>query len=172
MKPGIHTMTAGDCHAIPLPARDGSVRAYALVDIEDFEALSAYHWSCDRNGYARRFEGPRKGRRCISMHRQILDLTLGDGLEGDHINGERLDNRRANLRVVTHAQNGQNIRRAPGRSGHRNVHWHAGLGLWRVRFNCAGVYISGGCFKRLEDAVAAAATLRRELMPFAVEVDA
>ena len=42
------------------------------------------------------------------MHRLILGITCDS--QGDHINGDGLDNRRANLRPVTHAQNMQNRR--------------------------------------------------------------
>ena len=50
------------------------------------------------------------------LHREVLGLTPGDGLETDHRNGDRLDNRRSNLRVATRAQNAQNV---PARSGYR-----------------------------------------------------
>jgi len=42
------------------------------------------------------------------MHREVLGLKKGDGLHGDHINGDTLDNRRINLRVVTNLQNSYN----------------------------------------------------------------
>lgn len=158
---------------IPLHARDGAIRAYAIVDPEDFAALSAYRWSLDSKGYARRWEATGKGkRRSVAMHRQILGLAQGDPREGDHVHGDRLDNRRAHLRVVTHAENTQNVRQLPGRSGHRNVYWHHKSGLWRVQLRSSERLISGGYFALLEDAVAAATALRREHLPFAVEVAA
>jgi hypothetical protein len=39
------------------------------------------------------------------MHREILGLTHGDGKEVDHKNGNRFDNQKINLRVVTHSEN-------------------------------------------------------------------
>lgn len=50
----------------------------------------------------------RKGR--YPLHRDILGLTVGDGKKGDHINGDRLDCRRSNLRVATHLENCRNTR--------------------------------------------------------------
>lgn len=172
MTPGIHALPSADYHAerIPLPARGGGVRAHAIVDAADFEWLSHFRWFLGSDGYARRFEAipGTARRRGIAMHRQLLNLGPGNPLEGDHINGDRLDNRRANLRAVTRAQNNQNVRRV-GRSGHRNVSLHAASGLWRVQLHAEGKPLSGGYFRRQEDAVAAAVALRRKHLPFAVE---
>ena len=51
----------------------------------------------------------------VLMHRQILGLTKGDGKIADHINGNGLDNRRANLRVTDRLGN------APNAIGRRNT---------------------------------------------------
>jgi hypothetical protein len=44
------------------------------------------------------------------MARRILGLEHGDPLKADHINHDTLDNRRANLRIVTNRQNGENLK--------------------------------------------------------------
>ena len=73
-------------------------------------------WSYSNSGYAMRgtTAGGKKSRGYTAkdaaektrlMHRQILGLIHGDGKEVDHINKDRLDNRRANLRVVTRKEN-------------------------------------------------------------------
>lgn len=89
-----------------------------VVDDADFEALNVRKWQVSADGYARRSQrvGPRKeGRKLpIVMHRLIMGLSFGDGLEVDHINGNRLDNRRANLRVCLKRENARN------RPTHRN----------------------------------------------------
>lgn len=74
----------------------------ALVDADMLAELSKHKWHLS-NGYAVR--ASRKG--SILMHR-IVNRTPG-GMETDHINRVRLDNRRCNLRTCTRAQNAQNI---------------------------------------------------------------
>jgi len=83
----------------------------ALVDDEDYVELAKYKWyaneSCSGCWYAHR-KGPRNGGRgtLIQMHRALI---AGDSpLTVDHINGDGLDNRRANLRLTTPSGNQRN----------------------------------------------------------------
>lgn len=74
---------------------------YALVDVKDFEWLSQWKWFYANTniGYAiRKYED-----RNLYMHRVIMNTPKG--MDTDHINGNGLDNRRSNLRVVTHYEN-------------------------------------------------------------------
>ncbi len=82
----------------------------AIVDDDDFAYLSGFRWHL-AHGYAQRCfrsEGKIKTRR---MHQEIL----GDHfpLISDHANGNKLDNRRQNLRLATRAQNVMNTRTSP-----------------------------------------------------------
>ena len=70
----------------------------AKVDDSDYELLSKYRWNYT-NGYA---QGKVNGK-LIGMHRFIMRTPKG--MVTDHINHDTLDNRRANLRICTHAQN-------------------------------------------------------------------
>jgi len=56
----------------------------------------------------------------VRMHRLILDCREGEF--GDHINGDKLDNRRSNLRKATASQNAMNWSRK-NKSGFRGVYW-------------------------------------------------
>jgi hypothetical protein len=82
----------------------------AIVDDEDFDRLSQYKWQFAVIGYARRtvYVKGKKGRQTLYMHRDIL-ATPSD-MFTDHINGNRLDNRKENLRVCTQAENNRNRR--------------------------------------------------------------
>lgn len=81
---------------------------FAIVDAEDYEALSQSKWFY-HGGYASRqiFDATKKSKkRQLRMHR-LINRTR-DGFDTDHINGDGLDNRKSNLRTATHAQNGRN----------------------------------------------------------------
>jgi hypothetical protein len=174
-------MLEGTAMKIPLHARDGSVKDWALVDPEDFSVLSALRWSPINGSYgirARRRGPIIDGKQTtIFMHRQIMGLERGDRREVDHINHDVLDNRRANLRVVTHAQNHQNragiTHRAARTSRFRGVSLDARYKSlpWRVQVRAGDLNLVAYC--RTEDeAGAKAAELRREHLPFSAEASA
>lgn len=87
-----------------LPLQNGK---FALVDDEDFEWLSTWNWYCDvRQRACRTIHNEWTGRKhSIRMHRQIMGMIHDSSLDIDHINGDGLDNRKANLRICTHQQN-------------------------------------------------------------------
>lgn len=162
-----------DCERIALHTRDGSVCAWAVVDVADFPHLSARPWCLSPNGYALGgFRHLKHGGR-ITMHRFVLGLEPGDGLEVDHINRNRLDNRRANLRICTRAENGQNVPGRPGAASRfRGVFYSTDAYRtkpWRARVRLNGRNVHVGYFASEEEAGVAAAEWRAENMPFAVE---
>lgn len=117
---------------ISLAGRDGAVRGIVKVSAEDFERLDAFRWHLNGSGYAAR-STPRPTRRLIYMHREIMGLPPGDKRQVDHINGDRLDNRRDNLRVVTPAENSLNRHHRGGSSRFRGVCWNRQRGMWRAQ---------------------------------------
>ena len=112
-----------------------------VVDERDYEELSKYKWRSDGK-YAIRISSLKLGkRRKIYMHVQIMGKI--EGLEIDHINGNKLDNRRENLRHVTTAQNQQNARGKGGTSKYRGVCWNVNAKKWlaQIRINGEANYI-------------------------------
>lgn len=146
--------------AIILRDRSRRITGVALVDACDWGRLAARRWHLSRSGYAMSGRSP-------LMHREVLGLQPGDGKYVDHINGDRLDNRRANLRVVTNAENMQN---RPGAnrgatSNHRGVCWDRRTKQWRAQVTLNGRNHFLGRFDTEDAASRAAAEFRREHMP-------
>lgn len=77
-----------------------------LVDDEDYLFLNQRKWRLDKDGYAVRATRVNKKDIYLRMHRVIMNCPKG--LEVDHINSNKQDNRKLNLRICTHSQNGKN----------------------------------------------------------------
>ena len=102
---------------------------FALVDDDDFDEMSKYQWFWDR-GYA----GIRRGKKTIYMHRLINKTPTGKIT--DHINRNKLDNRKENLRTCGQGQSQRNIgisRR--NKSGYVGVVWVKKDKRWKARSN-------------------------------------
>ncbi len=128
----------------------------AIVDAEDYEKLSGCKWYVIRKGrtfYAERADRGGRKKRNIPMHRQILDEPAGKCI--DHINHNGLDNRRANLRIVTQEQNNWNKRKKSGNcsSQYKGVSWQKSSGRWKTIIVYRGKWIFIGYF---DDEVSAA----------------
>lgn len=121
---------------------------YALVDDQDYEWLSQWSWhpSC---GYAGRNNG--YGIKKTLMHRLILNAP--DGVEVDHINRDRLDNQRANLRLASRSINQQNKgMQKNNTSGYKGVSWHKNCSRWVAYIQRDGKIQRLGTFKTIEEA--------------------
>lgn len=76
---------------------------FAIVDRDDYEELSQHKWYFHSKGYAVRDTGGRKNRHSIMMHQEVMNSKWID-----HINRNKLDNRKSNLRKATPSQNQAN----------------------------------------------------------------
>lgn len=127
----------------------------ALVDDEDFPFLSKHKWSLSSNGYAVREtqSGCRHSR--IYMHREIM-MPTGSQIEIDHINGNKIDNRRRNLRPATHMENLSNQqKRRCGISRFKGVYYDRATGKWRGQVKHDGKAYSLGRFATEREAALA-----------------
>lgn len=88
-------------------------RGTAMVSIDDYERVMNHAWHVTKNGYASAMIGGK----LVTLHRFIMDARPGQMI--DHVSGDRLDNRRSNLRFATQQQNAVNSRTC--RSGYKGV---------------------------------------------------
>lgn len=127
----------------------------ALVDDADYTELSRNSWCYSNTGYAQR--GYKVSGKCktVLMHRQLLNAPRG--IEIDHINGNRLDNRRSNLRFVTRGENSFNQRKQLRQttSRYKGVYWHKGDSAWMARIQAKGNYFYLGNFQTEREAALA-----------------
>lgn len=127
----------------------------ALVDAGDFErVVSVGPW---RTYLARNTVYAVRIRSEVSRgHSQSMQSFLMNTRLVDHINGNGLDNRMANLRPASCAENGWN--RGPGRnntSGFKGVDFHQPSSRWRARIACRGLRQHLGRFDTAEEAARA-----------------
>ena len=129
-----------------IPLGDGF---YAYVDAADYEWLSAYKWR-QVNGYAARSHNGR----WVFMHREIMHPPKR--MVVDHIDSNRANNCRFNLRVCTHAENLRNARkRCHSRSRFKGIYYFKASGKWCARCWCKGRTYWLGCFDDEVDAARA-----------------
>ena len=123
----------------------------AVVDDEDFDRAIKLKWYWLR-GYAQSSANRIKGskvRQSYFLHRFIMNAPRG--FEVDHINHNKLDCRKNNLRVVTHAQNQINMNRhKDNTSGFKGVTWHEIANRWQARISIGGRCTHLGLFDTRE----------------------
>lgn len=111
-----------------IPLSKGKI---TIVDDLDYEWLSQWKWCVSNKGYAQRNTPKADGRvTTIRMHSQIVGIK--PGFQADHINGDRLDNRRSNLRHATCAQNSENREKVRGNSQFKGVGQRKDTQKWRA----------------------------------------
>lgn len=119
---------------VEVPLTQGLV---AVVDAADYDLVRPYVWCAARAGtliYAMRNPSPRL------MHQVITGAALTD-----HRNGDGLDNRRANLRPATHAENMRNRRKlVASASPYKGV--SPSHGRWRAFIRAGGPQLYLGSF--------------------------
>jgi hypothetical protein len=110
---------------------------YAIVDQQDYERFSQYKWFVrggKRTSYAARAarRAEKRKRKIVLMHREVLKVQ--DDVLVDHINRDGLDNRRANLRPASNAENVRNSRKRRGtKNKYKGVSWHKNRRKWQAK---------------------------------------
>ncbi len=94
----------------------------AIIDDADFEAVSAFKWCATANGYAIRNLRISGVKKMQLLHRFITGASPDKQV--DHINMDRLDNRRVNLRICSNAENNRNKKaHIDSSTGIKGVFW-------------------------------------------------
>ena len=90
-----------------------------IFDLEDYHKIKDYCWRKSTNGYIVEHHSQNGQHIFNYMHRLITNAPKG--MMVDHINHNKSDNRKSNLRVCTHAQNSRNMR--PHKNRVSGVYW-------------------------------------------------
>jgi hypothetical protein len=127
-----------------------------FVSDEDYEMLANYRWRYspsrgEEHGYVCTDMKVDGKYRIVLMHRFLMQTPKG--METDHINRNKLDNRRENLRIVTRQQNQWN-KGLPGnnKSGFLGVSWSMRDKVYVAHITISGKAINLGCSKNAEEA--------------------
>jgi hypothetical protein len=147
----VEVPTGSKAVSVVLPG--GEEFTYALVDEADYDSVRKFRWRL-ANDYACRSIWNGGHTKVIYMHRQLTCTPAG--MDTDHINRNKLDNRRVNLRSVDRSTNNYNT--PPSRantSGHKGVTFYKATGRWRAYLKHKGTLHHLGYFPTKEDAIAA-----------------
>ena len=130
-----------------------------LCDVEDWSYAQKIYWYKNNSGYAR---GEVNGK-TVLFHDYIFNINTNDDIEIDHIWGDRLDNRRSELRICDRNQNALNKGLYKNNtSGVTGVSWHKKYCKWSAYIQKNKRNILLGYFNKYEDAVEARRTAEKE----------
>lgn len=125
----------GDIAYIDLYDKQYNIIAKAIIDTDDVDKVKYIKWRLNGNGYVYN-----NSNASTFLHRRILDCnTLVD-----HVNGNRLDNRKCNLRIATQSQNQMNV-------NYRGVYEHNNSWLAKIKLHQKQMYL--GTFPYKEEAL-------------------
>lgn len=102
------------------------------IDEDDLDMVSKVRWRVHKNGYVTSLYRTGNKARMVRLHRLIMELP--EGMQVDHINHDKLDNRKYNLRVCTQQQNSANARKTTRKttSKYKGIHYYKKCNLWRA----------------------------------------
>lgn len=126
-----------------------------LVDAQDYDLVKHYTWHVSKTkgsetpyAVAHSHYDEKGNQKLVKMHHLITQDT-----NIDHINGNGLDNRRANLRKANAYQNSWNSKSHAGsKSKYKGVSWNKERQKWKAQITCKGTHYNLGHFDTEEAA--------------------
>lgn len=146
----------GNIAKILLYNKKQEVIGEAIIDKEDVSRISYYKWRLSKGGTERSkcngvVTGNGKETYTNSLHRHIMDCP--NNMYVDHINGNRLDNRKCNLRICTNQENNFNaIARNNNTSGYKGVWFDKTRNKWVSEIKISGRKIFIGRYEDIKEA--------------------
>lgn len=130
-----------------------NIQDYFICDLDDFYKIKDFTWwaKYGKWGYYALATIDSKN---VRLHRMIMDCP--NGMQVDHINGNTLDNRKCNLRIVTNQQNSMNSRKpSTNKSGYKGVYFNKQRRKWvaNIKVDYKTIYL--GRFNNIDDAIKA-----------------
>ena len=151
----------GEIVKISINSKIGNV--FAIIDRDDFEKINSYKTSWYVSIRENKIEAvvtkvqKNKKRQSLPLHRIIMNCI--DDKVVDHINGNTLDNRKTNLRVVTKRENSTNLHNC------KNIYYEKGK--YGVRINRKRY----GRYEKIEDAIKVRNIIEKKIFPLRVRND-
>lgn len=122
---------------------------WTVVDLSDMVLVSGKNWHANGGGYANR----REGSEMVFMHHLILPRK--QGFDVDHIDGDKRNNRRSNLRYATRSENKANHPEYfRTKAKHAGVSWDSQRQKWMVTITLHKKTLRLGRFSDLKHAIA------------------
>lgn len=128
-----------------------------MFDKEDYDKVLDInrYWSINNIGYVL---CTLRNSEC-QLHRYLMGLgkyNRGEDIIVDHINGDKLDNRKSNLRITHRRNNPKNTSLySNNTSGHKGVGWHKGRSKWQASINVNKKSVYLGIYDNLDEAIEA-----------------
>lgn len=144
--------------SLPIPVWGGGgnqIIAWAKVSDEDYQRMKQHRWYLSDGYVVRTMYRPDGSKTSISMHRDLMSVEHGDVMEVDHVNRDRLDNRRENLRLAERWENERNHEREEHYSRKVGVTFDESRSKWKAQASLDGMYVYLGLYEQEETAIIA-----------------
>ena len=133
-----------------------------IIDKSDFENVYKHYW-IERAGYIGSKLAENMTPRYIMLHRFLIG-EIPKGLQVDHINRNKHDNTRKNLRIVTPLENCQNKDKTPkSKCGYRNIHFRERIKKYEASITYNNKKYWVGSFDNPQEAEEAIIKKRKEV---------